>query len=137
MAVEHLVDIEVRFAETDAMGVVHHSAYWVWFEYARVKLLEAQGFSYHDFEQKGEHLPMLEGKIRYLKPVYFGDKVSILTQVRRTSFTLLAFSYEIWVEGPAEAVLVNQAESWHAFVQKNGVPIKFPKALQAIFPIDA
>ena len=38
--------VRVRYAETDAMGVVHHASYFVWLEYVRVEWLKACGLDY-------------------------------------------------------------------------------------------
>jgi len=37
------VRLRVRYAETDQMGVVHHSVYPVWFESARTALSRQSG----------------------------------------------------------------------------------------------
>ena len=37
--------VRVRYAETDQMGVVYHSNYFIWFEVGRVELLRQLGFS--------------------------------------------------------------------------------------------
>lgn len=48
----HTTRIRVRYAETDQMGIVHHSNYYVWMEVARVELCESLGFRYRDMERE-------------------------------------------------------------------------------------
>ena len=50
------VDVEVRYFETDQMGVVHHANYLVWFELARTALCAESGYHYAEIEQLGFRL---------------------------------------------------------------------------------
>jgi acyl-CoA thioester hydrolase len=56
----HETKIRVRYAETDAMGVVHHANYLVWFELGRSELCRARGFSYREMEADGALLVVAE-----------------------------------------------------------------------------
>ena len=47
------ISIEVRYAETDQMGVVHHSVYPVWFETARTRFSQEMGVPYQEMERMG------------------------------------------------------------------------------------
>ena len=51
--------IQVRYAETDAMGVVHHATYPIWFEQARVDFFRAAGAPYDEVEREGFASPVL------------------------------------------------------------------------------
>ena len=50
MTVNH-TEIEVRYQETDQMGVVYHANYLVWFEIGRTKFIEQLGFKYAEMER--------------------------------------------------------------------------------------
>ena len=58
----HLVShtFRARYAETDAMGLVHHSSYIIWMEMGRTEFMRAQGFTYRELEEMGILLPVLE-----------------------------------------------------------------------------
>ncbi|ADK06166.1 N-terminal part of 4-hydroxybenzoyl-CoA thioesterase [Bacillus cereus biovar anthracis str. CI] len=45
-------EVEIRYAETDQMGVVYHSNYLVWLELGRTKLIQDLGFSYVEMEKE-------------------------------------------------------------------------------------
>ena len=45
MLKDHEIKIRVRYEETDAMGFVHHSNYFTYFEMGRTELLRANGFT--------------------------------------------------------------------------------------------
>jgi acyl-CoA thioester hydrolase len=51
------VTFRVRYFETDAMGVVHHSAYITWFEEGRSAFTRAIGYPYSRMEQEGSAWP--------------------------------------------------------------------------------
>ncbi|NCW48253.1 MAG: hypothetical protein EBV88_02085, partial [Actinobacteria bacterium] len=45
--------VRVRFSETDAMGIVHHSRYLPYMEEARVEYLRHIGHPYHEIRDAG------------------------------------------------------------------------------------
>ena len=65
--------VKVRYAETDQMGVVHHAAFLVWLEAARVEFLDQCGMRYDRLEEQGIFLPVTEVRCRYRQPVRFGE----------------------------------------------------------------
>src|SRR5690625_670534 len=73
--------IEVRYQETDQMGVVYHANYLVWFEIGRTKLIESLGFNYADMEKQQVVSPVIDVKISYRKPVRYDEKVIIETWI--------------------------------------------------------
>jgi acyl-CoA thioester hydrolase len=52
MAIEGELKLRVRYEETDAMQVVHHAKYFVWFEAGRIELLRSIGSSYREVEKR-------------------------------------------------------------------------------------
>ena len=71
-------DIEVRYAETDQMGVVHHANYVVWFELARTRLCALSGYHYADIEKTGYLLMVTGVEVRYRRPARYGDTVRVV-----------------------------------------------------------
>jgi len=69
--------VRVRFAETDAMGVVHHAAYLPYLEDARVAYLRSVGHPYAAVRDDGMELPVVEVAVRYLRPLRFDDLVQV------------------------------------------------------------
>ena len=64
----HTCRIEVRYAETDQMGVVHHAVYPVWFEQARLEYFRSAGANYTDIEAAGFVSPVLKLEVQYKRP---------------------------------------------------------------------
>src|SRR5919106_6297258 len=89
------IDVEVRYAETDQMGVVHHANYIVWFELARTRLCALSGFHYADIEKMGYLLMVTGVEVRYRRPARYGDTVQVLCWNERLGSRGLRFAYEV------------------------------------------
>jgi len=70
-------EVEVRYAETDQMGVVHHANYLVWFELARTRLCTLSGFHYQEIEDLGYHLMVTSCQVDYRRGARYGDTLAI------------------------------------------------------------
>ena len=66
----------VRYVETDSMGIVHHSNYFIWFEIGRVYLSEQANVSYSTLEKERKiMLPVVKCECNFKEPAHFGDEV--------------------------------------------------------------
>lgn len=95
-------EVRVRYAETDAQGVVYYANYFVWFEVGRINFLREVGFDYHQMERDGLGFFIAEATCRYHSPARFDDLLLVRTwieEVRRRSFS---FGYEIVRKGTGE-----------------------------------
>lgn len=97
--VEYTARIEVRYAETDAMAIVHHSVYAVWFEQARTEYFRTNGLPFSVFENAGYHSPLLSIETQFLKPCRYGDFVDIHLQLFQIDRLRFAFHYKLTVDG--------------------------------------
>jgi acyl-CoA thioester hydrolase len=118
--------IRVRYAETDRMGLLHHANYLVYFEQGRVELLRAQGRSYKDLEDQGFLLVLTKIEVRYRRPVYYDDLLTVRTRVVRTTAVRIDHCYEVVRDG----VLVAEGSSTLACVDRAGNPQALPEFLQ-------
>lgn len=87
--------LEVRYAETDQMGVVHHAVYVVWMEAARVEFLKRFGMPYHELERSGVRLPVVELGVTYRAAAEFGQVVEVSCVLERVTSRGATFRY--WV----------------------------------------
>lgn len=94
-AVRNEVEIDVRYAETDQMGVVHHANYLVWFELARTDLCSVSGFHYRQIEELGYLLMVTAVEVRYRQGARYGDRLKIAAWVQRLGSRGLKFAYEV------------------------------------------
>ena len=88
--------IKVRFAETDAMGIVYHANYLAWCECSRHALLESIGVNYNDLIEIGYHLPVVEAHLNYKSPAKFGDEVEVRVKITERPSVKIKIEYEIY-----------------------------------------
>ena len=88
-------DFPVRYAETDAMGVVHHATYLVYFEEGRSQYMRDIGSDYANMEASGYQLPVTEIGVRYVGSLRYGERVKIRTWIDENRSRRLTFAYEV------------------------------------------
>lgn len=120
-------DIPVRFAETDLMGVVHHSAYIVWFEVGRVAWMEAVGVPYAEISQMDRHLAVTGMNVSFRAAATFGDTVRIFTRLTQLRSRQISFSYEIC--NLATGALLVTGASDHICVDVDGRTARLPQSI--------
>ena len=118
--------LRTRFAETDAMGIIHHAAYLPYLEEARVEYLRAIGHPYDAVRGGGEEepreFPVLEVSVHYRQPLRFDDEVAVslsIGAVRGATFQI-AYLLAVGAEARATAVTV------HGCVDSAGRPVRLP-----------
>ena len=121
--------IDVRYAETDQMGIAHHSVYAVWFEQARTELIARLGWHYRDLEQAGLLLPLAELSARYYKPAFYEDRLLIYTHVSKLTAAQLEFSYEVVRDGE----LIAAGTTRHGCTGKDLRPINIKKKFPDVY----
>jgi acyl-CoA thioester hydrolase len=89
------VPVRVRFAETDAQGVAHNTAYLVWFEIARVEYLRAFAGGYQALRDEGIEALVLESHCRYRIPARFDDELVVHTRCVGLRGARFRYEYEI------------------------------------------
>ncbi len=92
-------EVRVRYAETDQMGVAHHSSYVAWLELARVDWLRAAGLDYAEIERGGVFFPVVELQIRYRAPARFDEVLQVTTWLQELGSRRFAMAYEIQKAG--------------------------------------
>jgi acyl-CoA thioester hydrolase len=99
-------EVRVRFAETDAQGVVHNSNYLVWFEVARIAYLERYAGGYQRLRDEGIESLVLESHVRYLQPAVFDDRLLVNARVLDVRGARFRFEYAVTRDG------VTIADGW-------------------------
>ncbi|MGE3181219.1 MAG: acyl-CoA thioesterase [Phycisphaerae bacterium] len=90
------IDFRVRYAETDAMGYLHHSNYLVYFEMGRTELMRACGVSYREMEERGFFYVVAKMEISYRMPARYDDVVTLETVTTRLSPVRIDHQYKLW-----------------------------------------
>jgi acyl-CoA thioester hydrolase len=92
-------EVTVRFAETDAQGIVHNSVYLVWFELARVEYLDRFAGGYPALRAKGIEAFVTEARVRFAEPAHFADHLAIHARCLDVSGARFRFEYVIERDG--------------------------------------
>jgi acyl-CoA thioester hydrolase len=95
MTVTSITPLRVRYAETDAMGIVHHAVYPVWMELGRSDLLRQMGESYTTWEAQGVFLAVADLKVRFRAPARYDELVEVRTWVKEAGRRKVVFGYEV------------------------------------------
>jgi acyl-CoA thioester hydrolase len=120
------ITIRVRYAETDRMGLLHHSNYLVYFEQGRTELLRAQGLSYRDLEDQGFLLVLTKVQVRYRSPARYDDLLTLRSSVVRTTLVKIEHRYELMRDG----LLLADGETTLGCVDRDGRAQQLPEFLQ-------
>ncbi len=122
--------IIARYAETDQMGVVHHSVYPIWYEAARTEFIKEFGFNYTQIENMGLLLPLLELNCKYIAPAKYEDEITITVKIGMMGGARLEFLYSAY---NSDGVLLNKGITVHAWTDKNLRPVALKKHVPELF----
>ena len=123
--IEYRCQLRVRYADTDAMGVVYYSKYFEYFEVARTELLRACGLPYAKIEQIGFFLPVTKAAAQFIKGATYDELLTILVRMPSYPSPRLEITYEIFA---ANSDLLATGETTLAFVSRaTGKPARPPQ----------
>ena len=130
--------IQVRYGETDKMGIVYHGNYALYLEDARTEFLVEAGYPYKQMEDAGFMSPVVELHVRYGRPLQYGDTVIVRTRVVENKASRTRYAYEIFREGmdlDNDAPLAT-AESVHCVVDAETFrPVSIKRSLPELFDL--
>jgi len=116
-------ELTVRYAETDAQGVVHHRNYLTWFEEGRSDFLRQRGLHYSDMEKAGFFVVVAEAQVKYKAPALYEDRVTIATTLERARGKVLAFSY---TASRSDGTLLCEGRTVHVVLGADRRPVNLP-----------
>ena len=119
--------VRVRYAETDAQGVVYHSNHLVYFEVGRGSYLRMLGFRYNDLEDAGTMIVVVDAHVRYKAGARYDDELRIVTRLDELGSRTLRFAYEIWRGETSIAI----GETAHVFLDRAGAIVAIPPGFKA------
>jgi len=132
MAVDHCeVEFRVRYAETDQMGVVHHSKYAIYFEMGRTELMRASGVSYREMEETGAFFVVASLDTRFLAPARYDDELRLVTRTSRLTRARIEHEYELYRK--SDNRLITRAHTVLACVDSSGQIIAIPDKFMTYF----
>lgn len=125
----HELELRVRYAESDQMGVVYHANYLVWCEMGRTELIrQLAGVSYADLERAGVALAVSEASIRYHGSARYDDLVRVRTTLSEGRSRSVTFDYLITHAGTGARLA--SARTVLVSIDANGKPVVMPDDLR-------
>ncbi|MFQ5886026.1 MAG: acyl-CoA thioesterase [Anaerolineae bacterium] len=128
------ITFPVRYAETDAMGIVYHSNYIIWFEVGRGDYMRQRGWEYADLEARGYYLPVSELEARFLAPARYGDLVTVKTWLEELRSRKITFAYEVVKDGTGEVLAVGHTK--HICTDKMSHVRSIPKEVREMLRME-
>src|SRR5579859_4048330 len=116
----------VRYAETDAQGIVHHSSYVLWMEEARLNFARSVGIDYAETERAGRLMSIVEMQVHYHSAMRFGDKVRAHCWLDSFKSRAMTFAYHIQREG--DGVVCMSGASRHVCLNREGNIASWPES---------
>jgi len=124
-------NIKVRYHETDQMGIVHHSNYLKFFEFARIEWLEKLRMPYEEIERNKIILPVVNCELKYLKPLVFGDSFKVKVHCSKKPTSSIEFSYKIF---NSRGEKTTEGSTLLAFLNSETMrPVRCPKIISDLF----
>ncbi len=124
--------IRVRYAETDQMGVVYHSNYFIWFEVGRVELLRQLGFTYKQMESEDQcFIAVVDARCRFKAPARYDEEIAIRTYLKNARESLIHFGYE--AVRASDGTLLAEGETTHIVTDANMNKRPLPEKYQQVF----
>jgi acyl-CoA thioester hydrolase len=114
--------IRTRFAETDAMGIVHHAAYLPYLEETRVEYLRQLGHPYDEVRRDGINFAVLEVVVQYRRPLEFDELVDVHLRAGAVSRATFQLAYLLTVDDDVRATAVTV----HGCVDASGKARRLP-----------
>ena len=127
------VEFRVRYAETDQMGVVHHSVYFVWFEHFRTEYFIKIGFPYSELEKKGIYFPVVESGCKYISSATYDGMINVKGYFESPKGVRVRLNYNVEQSGKKIA----EGYTLHASLDRNGSPSRIPEKLLAVLDSEA
>lgn len=124
--------LTTRYEETDQMGVIYHSNYFVYMEVGRTDFLKTYGINYRAMEELGIILPVIEVNCKYKIAAKYADELIIKTKISKLTPVRISFDYKI-IREKDEAILA-EGFTEHAFVNKESAkPMNLKKTNKEVY----
>ena len=127
---ESTIEVRVRYAETDQMGVVYHANYLVWCEIGRTDLIRQLGTSYADLERDGVGLAVIDASVRYHSAARYDDLIRIRTVLSDVRSRTVTFDYTI--ENASSGLRLASARTTLATLNTDGKLVAMPARIRKV-----
>ena len=124
------IELRVRYAETDQMGIVYHANYLVWCEMGRTEFIRRLGLSYAEMERAGTSLAVSELSARYHAAARYDDLIRVHTTLVEVRSRMLVFDYLIANAGTGQRLVT--ARTSLVSIDRSGMTVAFSTAVRRL-----
>jgi acyl-CoA thioester hydrolase len=127
------VEIRVRYAETDQMGVAYYANYLVWFEVGRSEFCRHRGFRYADLEAMGYKLVVTDVHCRYRSAARYDEILTARTWLKKMNRRMITFGYQILRQESGEVIA--EGETSHLCLDSKNRPKTLPEEFASLLSV--
>jgi len=132
--IKHVIELRVRYADTDQMKIAYYGKYFEYFEEARSDLLRGIGLPYAEIETMGLLLPVIEAHAEYKHSAHYDDLLEVVAYLRQVPVARVRLDYEVYRKGEPAPLVVGYTV--HGFVnattrRPTRAPAQFLEAVEA------
>jgi acyl-CoA thioester hydrolase len=121
-----VLQLRVRYSETDALGTFYNSRALEWFECGRSELMRRNfGMSYTVLEDQNIFLPLVEAHLEYQGRARYDDLLDVASVVGVLGRARLRFDVQITRHEGGRPVV--RGYTIHAFTDRQGKPLRPPR----------
>jgi acyl-CoA thioester hydrolase len=126
----HETTLRVRYGETDQMGYCYYGCYAQYFEVGRVEAIRNLGMTYKELENMGIMLPVSEYNVKYLRPAFYDDELTVRTAISEINGARIHFDYSLL---RADKTIIATASTTLVFVNRKTMrPISAPEVFTSL-----
>lgn len=125
--------LQVRYCETDRMGIVHHSRYFPWFEVGRTEFFKSTGLTYAEIEERGILLPLVDCYCKFIQSAVYGDDVRVMVELEELGAAKCKFRYRILRD--SDEALLATGYTTHGFTTPALKPLNLKKKFPEIYSV--
>ena len=123
--VHDVLQLRVRYSETDQMGTFYNSRALEWFECGRTEWMRRQlGLSYAELEARGVFLPLVEAHLEFQGGARYDDLLDVTSTAAMSGRA--RFRFDVQIQQNAGGNPVVRGYTVHAFADAAGKPIRPP-----------
>ena len=120
-----VLELRVRYGETDQMGTFYNARALDWFECGRSELMRRRlGMSYAVMEERGVFLPLVEAHLEFQGGARYDDLLEVASVVEVFGRARLRFEVQIRQSQSGKPVV--RGYTVHAFTDRQGKAIRPP-----------
>ncbi len=123
--------IDVRYSETDKMGIVYHANYFPWFEVARSRFAIEHGMNYAETENRGLRMPLADCYCKFIKSAVYGDSVYVDTEISYLGVAKCRFDFVVC--RASDEALLAKGYTTHAFTDTDLRPLNLKKRYPDVY----